>query len=90
MKQFLTILIFAIGLQVMCSAQSNHDFEAVVQKTLDVKGMQEYYHPEIEGRVPIKIVDNDVIPILLRITKFNQEVEFWDEEALFQLGTQFL
>ena len=87
MKSIL-VMILAAGLQITSTAQQE-DLENVVQLALDLNEIQGFYHPEMPGRMPIMILDNDIVPNTLRLEKFGVPVEFWDKSTLFTLGMTF-
>ena len=48
--------------------------ELVIQKILDLPDLQWIYHPELQERIPVKILESELIDNKLGLNKFGQEV----------------
>ena len=78
MKKIFLILIsfYSAGSGLAKTTQIKNHFypkEAIIQAILDHKQLQQYFHPEIPGRVPL-VLSNHGIPRRLKLKKFNKDV----------------
>jgi hypothetical protein len=62
--------------------------EELIQKILDLPKWQWVYHPEVEGRLPVKMLKNDLVSDTLKLTKFNQRVQILPMEELVAQKTK--
>jgi len=49
--------------------------ETIIQKIMDLPNLQWVYHPEIEDRLPVKLLESDYVPKSLNLIKFQQSVQ---------------
>lgn len=49
--------------------------QELIQKMLDLPQWQWVYHPEVNGRLPVKMLKNDFVADSLILIKFNQKVQ---------------
>ena len=56
----------------------NSEKEVLFKMILDHPDFQQYLHPELEGRVPLKVKSNDELGTDLSIEKFGQAIRFVD------------
>lgn len=70
------IFIFTVLLPLTFFAQSARDINTVIQKTLDLHALKEYFNEdEKAGQTPIIIINDDKIPNNLIVFKFNKRVK---------------
>ncbi len=85
MKKSILITLAVIGL-ISCKEvnksttaktenQKKSEAAIIVQKILDVPQIQWMYHPEIEGRIPVKVLETKQIKKGLHLTKFGKKVQ---------------
>jgi hypothetical protein len=55
---------------------SSADNAAVLKMILDHPDLQQYLHPEVEGRVPVRIKSNDALGTDVSVEKFGKPVAF--------------
>lgn len=85
----LTILGLFLGFAIFAFGQSIEDKQAVIQMSIDFDDLQQYYRADkIEGRSPLVIHSNDVVPPNLKITKFGEPVQFMTKNELFFNGKE--
>ena len=48
----------------------------VIELILDHDEIQQYFHPKVENRVPVRVVTNNLIPANITISKFDEPVMF--------------
>lgn len=70
------ILILAILVPMSFFAQNARDINTIIQKTLDLHALKNYFtEEEKNGEVPIIIINDDKIPNNLIVFKFNKRVK---------------
>jgi hypothetical protein len=80
----LTTILILICSSFFCCGQPISDKQEIVQQCIDLELLQLYYHEtEVEGRIPLVILDNGIIPADLKLTKFGQSVLFMRKEDIF-------
>lgn len=57
-------------------ASASSDLQKLVQKAIDMKWLQGFYHPEVSGRKPLVILKNDFFKNPPKVEKFGQPVLF--------------
>lgn len=77
------ILTALIHFPCSIHAQSDEDKQNVLQQSIDLGSLQQYYHQELEDRKPLYIENNGVIQSTVRLFKFDQPVEIWKKKELF-------
>jgi hypothetical protein len=83
MKRLAVIALFA-ALTVCTFGQTLEDQRVLIQLTIDLDELQQFYHiDEVEGRSPLIIFNDGVVPPTLELTKFGEEVEFMTTAELF-------
>ncbi len=82
----LLFILFLSFFAFQSRAQSNLDKKQIIQACIDLEDLQPYYHIEEEGRKPLIIFDNGVIPNTLKLLKFEESVVFATTAALFTYG----
>ena len=81
------VLIFIVLLPQSFFAQSAKDINTVIQKTLDLHALKDYFNEdEKAGQTPIIIIHDDKIPSNLIVFKFNKRVKVmtFDEMETFR------
>ena len=81
------VLIFIVLLPLSFFAQSAKDINTVIQKTLDLHALKDYFNEdEKAGQTPIIIIHDDKIPSNLIVFKFNKRVKVmtFDEMETFR------
>ena len=58
-----------------------HTATKVIKLILDHKEVQQYLHPEISNRIPVKIVTNNLVPLNVNIEKHGEAVILTDKAA---------
>ncbi len=56
--------------------------EVIVQKILDLPNLQWIYHPELKERLPIKVLETDIIKKNFSLNKFGQKVRIVSKAEL--------
>ena len=56
--------------------------ESIVQKILDLPKLQWIYHPELEERLPVKVLETELIRKGFELNKFQQEVRIISQSEL--------
>jgi hypothetical protein len=84
--RYTVLLVFVLFCSVSGISQTEEDRRKVLQLCLDINQFQSFYHPEIEGRVPVVILDNGVVPETKNLVKFDEEVFFWSKGEMFFHG----
>jgi hypothetical protein len=79
----LTLLVFA----GQSYAQTDEDKRQVLQQCIDLPALQNYYHSEKPGRIPLIIESNEKMPAL-RVSKFGQSVQFMTEDEISAAGKE--
>lgn len=70
------ILILTILVPISLFAQSARDINAIIQKTIDLHALKDYYNDdEKAGEIPLIIINDDKIPNNLIVFKFNKRVK---------------
>lgn len=54
-----------------------------MQMSLDVEEAQPYFHPELEDRVPLIILESEEVSKIDGLLKFGKPIEFWSKTDLF-------
>lgn len=81
MKRF--VLILAVILPLSFFAQSSRDINTVIQKTLDLHALKNYFNDdEKAGNTPIIIINDDKIPNNLIVFKFDKRVKVMTFEEM--------
>lgn len=62
--------------------KKGNEIEILVQDILDLPELQWIYHPEVKGRLPIKILESGLVTKELNLSKFNKEVLILTKEEL--------
>ena len=57
----------------LIKSESNHT-ELIAQKILDLPKIQWIYHPEAKERLPVKVLESELIDKNMNLTKFGQKV----------------
>ncbi len=77
------VLIFAVILPLSFFAQSSKDINIIIQKTLDLHALKNYFNDdEKSGNTPIIIINDDKIPNNLIVFKFNKRVKVMTFEEM--------
>jgi hypothetical protein len=77
------VLIFIVLLPLSFFAQSAKDINTVIQKTLDLHALKDYFNEdEKAGQTPIIIINDDKIPNNLIVFKFNKRVKVMTFEEM--------
>ena len=89
MKQFTLVQGFLLLIAIFTLGQTVEDTQSVIQMSIDLDDLQQYYGVDkIEGRKPLVIQNNGVVPTNLNLTKFGEPVQFMTEEELFFYGKE--
>ena len=81
MKKLVLILVVLLPLSFF--AQSARDINTVIQKTLDLHALKNYFNEdEKAGQTPIIIIKDDKIPSNLIVFKFNKRVKVMTFEEM--------
>lgn len=81
MKKLVLILVVLLPLSFF--AQSAKDINTVIQKTLDLHALKDYFNEdEKAGQTPIIIINDDKIPNNLIVFKFNKRVKVMTFEEM--------
>jgi predicted P-loop ATPase len=81
MKKLAFILSFFIP--SLFFAQNSRDINTVIQKTIDLHALKQYYSDsEKSGDTPLIIINDDKIPNNLIVFKFNKRVKIMTTEEL--------
>jgi hypothetical protein len=81
MKKF--VLIFAVFLPLSFLAQNSKDINIIIQKTIDLHALKNYFNDdEKNGNTPIIIINDDKIPNNLIVFKFNKRVKVMSMEEM--------
>lgn len=81
MKKLVLILVVLLPLSFF--AQSAKDINTVIQKTLDLHALKNYFNEdEKAGQTPIIIIKDDKIPSNLIVFKFNKRVKVMTFEEM--------
>jgi hypothetical protein len=87
--KLLTLILLFVGLTNLMFGQTLEDKQTVIQMSIDLDELQQYYHSDkIEERKPLIIFNNGTVPANLRLTKFGDEVMFMLEKELFFYNKQ--
>lgn len=71
-----TAFILLLVLPSLIFAQSSRDINTVIQKTIDLHALKQYYNDdEKAGGTPLIIINDDKIPNNLIVFKFNKRVK---------------
>ena len=60
--------------------------ELIVQKILDLPKLQWIYHPELEERLPVKLLETELIGKNFELNKFGQKVRIISQSELEKEG----
>jgi hypothetical protein len=58
----------------------------IIQQLLDLPALQQYYHADVPGRLPIKLLENTSTPRNLRLQKFGLPVSILSAAELKKQG----
>jgi hypothetical protein len=73
-----------LGIASLCFSQTIQDKQIVIQMSIDLDDLQQYYRFETEpSRKPLIIANEGIIPETLVLTKFGEPVQFKTTEELF-------
>jgi len=61
---------------------ASNQTELIAQKILDLPKLQWIYHPEIKERLPVKVLESELIDKSLNLNKFGQKVRILSLEEL--------
>lgn len=79
-----TFIGLLIGLTTLAFGQTINDRQTVIQMSIDLDELQKYYHVDKdEGRKPLIIYNDGIVPSNLTLTKFGKPVQFMTKEDLF-------
>jgi len=88
LKQLL-ITVVILGSTFFTFGQTIEDKQAVIQMSIDLDELQNYYHDnEEEDRKPLFICDNGIVPSTLELSKFGEPVHFMPKKDLFFTNKQ--
>jgi outer membrane receptor for monomeric catechols len=62
--------------RAMPSTTNADDVRQLAQLAIDLPALEKYYHPEVPGRKPLCVVQNQVIGDTVALTKFGQPVRY--------------
>lgn len=80
MKKLLFLLFL---FPMLVTAQSARDINVVIQKTLDLEVLKNYYNgDEVAGTTPLIIINDEKIPNNLIVFKFNKRVKIMTPEEI--------
>jgi hypothetical protein len=66
------------------TGQTLQDKQTVIQKCLDLESLQQYYdNIEYDGKKQLFIVDNGVLPVDMKLFKFENQVLFMPKKEMF-------
>ena len=85
MRKYFSLILLSF-FAVFGIAQSYSDKKIVIQKCIDLEELQPYFHEDLEGRKPLIIFDNGVLPNTLKLTKFDEPVVFMTKLDMFTYG----
>ncbi len=74
------------GLTILSNGQDILDKQIILQECIDLKELQQYYNENVEGRKPLIILNNGIIPTDLTLRKFGEPVQYMTAEILFFHG----
>jgi hypothetical protein len=60
--------------------------ELIAQKILDLPKLQWIYHPEVKERLPVKVLESELIDKTLNLNKFGQKVRMFSMSELEEEG----
>ncbi|MFT4987093.1 MAG: hypothetical protein ACI8U0_002740 [Flavobacteriales bacterium] len=86
MTKFYVLLLALLSTVSSVYPQQENDIKSILEACLNINELQEYYHPELQNRVPIIIQDDELVTEVKGIIMFEKEVEFWLLEDLFFQG----
>jgi hypothetical protein len=81
--RYILIYIILLFLPNYSYGQSLEDQKIIIQKSIDIKDLQLYLDTVVDGKSPLIIYNNGVIPLNLELTKFDIPVIFMLKEELF-------
>ncbi len=84
-------ILISLGLILLLSCQESKktqliEAELVVQKILDLPKLQWIYHPELNKRLPVKVLETELINKNLNLKKFGQSVKIMSKFQLEKEG----
>lgn len=80
MKRHLIFLLFFILLGITNSCdESCSERSEIIQTFLDIPELDYVFYPELEGRVPLYILDNEYIDKDIELYKYGEEVVIVDD-----------
>lgn len=80
----ITPIWLLLGLSNLTFGQTNEDNRIVIQMSIDLEDLQQYYHEDkVEGRKPLIIYNEGIVPSNLSLSKFGEPVQFMTKEELF-------
>ncbi len=95
------LILISLGLILLISCQENkksklvetesetekiNEAELVVQKILDLPKLQWIYHPELNKRLPVKVLETELINKNFNLNKFGQSVRIMSKFQLEKEG----
>ncbi len=84
-----TLIGLLIGHTTLAFGQTNNDKQTVIQMSIDLNELQQYYHVDAsEGWKPLIIYNDGIVPTTLELTKFGEAVQFMTKEELFFYNKQ--
>lgn len=84
------ILLLAIIIPSLLFAQNSKDIHTVIQKTIDLHVLKQYYNEkEKAGEVPLIIINDGKIPNNLIVFKFEKQVAVMTKEELVSFKSTY-
>ena len=71
----------------LIKSESNQT-ESIVQKILDLPKLQWIYHPEVKERLPVKVLESELIDKNFNLNKFGQKVRILSMQELENEGIE--
>ena|SRR5690606_15579046 len=77
----LLLIISFFGLTNFSNGQTIEDKQTVIQMSIDLIDLQQYFHVDKDD--PLIILDDGIVPIDLKLIKFGEPVQFLEKPDLF-------
>ena len=80
----IALIALTVALSASTFGQTLEDQRVLIQMTIDLDELQPYFHvDEVEGRSPLIIFNDGMVPPTLELTKFGEAVQFMTTAELF-------
>ena len=82
MKPGKSLIIIILFFNISFGQSDRKVVECIIQKSIDLKEVSQYFHDEVSGRVPLIILNNSKVLHDIKLYKFNKPVKILTEKEI--------